>query len=262
MITSAIRKVIPNSLLTLARRTCWNAIGLKSTTASGMKLKITNPGDWYVFNEIFVRAEYDEAIELALSKANQHLTVLDLGANVGLFSCRVLDLADRRRREGLDISITAVEGDPVVFEQLKHRIDETAGLNSSVFPVFGLIGSRTGTGKISHSEFAPQSSIMRLKGGSTVEVPFVDLEPTVKMSPVIDLVKCDIEGAEELFIENYIELLGRTQAAIFEFHNRLCNVPRCVELLTGTGLALQTKSTNGKDTFTALFVRQDQNQAR
>ena len=52
----------------------------------------------------------------------------------------------------------------------------------------------------------------------------------------VDLLKCDIEGAEELFLRNYPELLRRMHRAVFEFHHAQCDVPHCRDLLAQAGL--------------------------
>src|SRR5438045_3636189 len=86
-----MKELIPPLLRSILRAIAWNAVSLHSVTASGMQLRIANPSDWLVFNEIFVKGEYDTAIEIALENVVDQLNVLDVGANVGFFSFRVLD---------------------------------------------------------------------------------------------------------------------------------------------------------------------------
>ena len=40
---------------------------------------------------------------------------------------------------------------------------------------------------------------------------------------VQSLLKCDIEGAELLFLENYEDLLGKVRNAVFELHHEQCD---------------------------------------
>src|SRR5688572_8632174 len=87
-----VKMLIPRPLRSVLRHLAWDAVRLTSHTASGMKLRIANPSDWFVFNEIFIKGEYDTAISVALEHAGERMNVLDLGANVGFFSLRVLDL--------------------------------------------------------------------------------------------------------------------------------------------------------------------------
>jgi hypothetical protein len=68
-----------------------------------------------------------------------------------------------------------------------------------------------------------------------VTVPFIDLNPFFAAVPRIDLLKCDIEGSELLFVENYPDLLRKVEIAVFELHSNLCDTRRVQELLTEYG---------------------------
>ena len=71
-------------------------------------------------------------------------------------------------------------------------------------------------------------------------VPFVDLDTLLPPGERIALLKCDIEGAEEIFLENYPQLFSRVDRAVFELHYDRCNVDRCVDLLDQAGLTRRT----------------------
>src|SRR5215210_4823424 len=117
-----MNKLIPGPIRVALRRLAWNAIRLTSVTTSGLTLRITNASDWHIFNEIFVRGEYDEAISMALDSASNQMQVLDLGANVGFFSLRVLDRVRRQARTDLRVHVVAVEGSPTFSRQLSRRL--------------------------------------------------------------------------------------------------------------------------------------------
>jgi hypothetical protein len=51
----------------------------------------------------------------------------------------------------------------------------------------------------------------------------------------IDLLKCDIEGAEQLFLETYPDLLQKTHAVVVELHSEHCDTARCRSLLNDAG---------------------------
>jgi hypothetical protein len=70
-----------------------------------------------------------------------------------------------------------------------------------------------------------------LGGQAGVRVGYVDLNPLFTLIPRIDLLKCDIEGAELLFIQNYPELLRKVRVAVFELHDDLCDTQQCRRLL-------------------------------
>ena len=52
----------------------------------------------------------------------------------------------------------------------------------------------------------------------------------------IDLLKCDIEGCEQLFFESYPDLLRKTRAVVVEFHPEFCDPAICIRLIRDAGL--------------------------
>ena len=64
---------------------------------------------------------------------------------------------------------------------------------------------------------------------------FIDLDLLMRNVGEIDLLKCDIEGAELLFLENYESLLGRVRTAVFEFHHEMCDTGKCRDILRRNG---------------------------
>jgi hypothetical protein len=88
-------------------------------------------------------------------------------------------------------------------------------------------------------------------------IPFIDLN--VLMEPVgqIDLLKCDIEGAEFLFVENYEDLLGKTRNAVFELHHEMCDTERCREILVTSGFRETVLRTT--PTFSVNLMTRDRN---
>jgi len=236
---------------------CWKTVNLEARIKSGSRIQIENPSDWFVFCEIFVQGEYDDAIKLAFQNAenNSTLNILDIGANTGFFTLRVLDLLDSQSEKEISVELTAIEGSPVIFEQLKKRTGNLKNGKMSIKPVLGLVGERTGTGRISYSEFAAMTSTKRMTNGESTVVPFVDVEDLIESEARIDLLKCDIEGSEETFISNYGSLLSRTSVAIFELHHRLCDTKLCIALLEKAGLKPKVSIPTAGDTSTILFLR-------
>jgi hypothetical protein len=51
----------------------------------------------------------------------------------------------------------------------------------------------------------------------------------------MDLLKCDIEGAELLFIQSYADLLRKVKHAVFELHHDQCDTDKCVGILQELG---------------------------
>lgn len=211
------------------------------TVKSGLKIQVASKSDWVIYNDIFVDGEYDFTIKEALGLAvmDRNLTVLDLGANVGFFTLRFLDLLRQSDKKELGCRITLVEGSPAVASELRRRLLSDNGLTEKVEIVHGLVGKRTGTARISERDFHAMNSIYFDQNADTVSVDFVNLDTLFPSDAAIDLLKCDIEGAEQHFIENYPELLQRTRIAVFELHHDKCDTDRCMSILRDLGFTNQ-----------------------
>ena len=203
---------------------------------SGLSIKIENHSDWIIYNEIFVKGVYDPAIRKLMEvSAGRPVNIVDLGANVGFFALRIAYLM-AQQQDSRDFKMTLVEGSPLVYKDLVARIDNEPLLKEKVTTVFGLVGRRKGSAKIFESaSFGAGNSLFATRIPAGVEVPFVDLAPLYNGGIPIDLLKCDIEGSELSFLENYGDMLGNVRAAVFEFHPDVCDVAKCHELLHAAG---------------------------
>lgn len=234
----AVRRLVPRSLRRRLRRAAFDWLDLSWTTASGVHLRVANYNEWIIYNEIFVDAEYDRAIDLALrsDRAGQPLRVVDLGANVGFFTLR---LVDRARVSGLldtACSIMAVEGHPRLAAELARRVRFDNSLAGQVNVVAGLAGADRGTGVLFSADGSPgDSSTKRAANSAGLLVPFVDIDRLVADVAAIDLLKCDVEGAELDVIRAHPALLRKSRVAVFELHEDLCPATRCRDALLEAG---------------------------
>jgi FkbM family methyltransferase len=214
-------------------------LDLRWDLASGVLIRIRNLSDWAVYNEVFVSGDYDSAILVAIETANEEgeLHIVDLGANVGFFVLRCVDLVRRRELHTLPLRITAIEGNPNTYDALCSLVaPHTSELAFKA--INGLVGKRVGSGAISDQEHSGLNQLVTGELGRHCLVNYVDVEEIVG-SGSIGLLKCDIEGAELAFLENYPELLKRTKIAVLELHTQKCDESRCISLLSAAGLAVQ-----------------------
>jgi FkbM family methyltransferase len=211
------------------------------TVKSGLKVRVASDSDWVIYNDIFVDGEYDIPIQLALRSAptDRPLNVLDVGANVGFFTLRFVDLLRRGLGDRLPFRITLVEGSPKIAADLSRRLLDENRLGEGARIVQGLVGERAGAAKFAEYDFHATNSIFFDRTADSVKVNFVDLDKLFDQDEAVDLLKCDIEGAELRFIENYPALLRRTSAAVFELHHDKCDTERCRKLLSAAGLSDQ-----------------------
>ena len=237
MITRTIGALVPEALKRRARKWVWMRLNPSWVLRSGIVIRVLNYNDWTIYNDIFVGGEYNEAIGHLLSgtaDAMRPVQVLDLGGNMGFFTLRLVDAFLQQQRGGF--AVIAVEGSPSTFAELQQRLAANESLLAGrVRAVHGLAGERSGAAEIAESPSHGENTLFSA-GGKRKSVSFVDLEQLLAGWERVDLLKCDIEGAEELFLRNYPELLRRTDRAVFELHHDKCDVPHCRSLLGEAGL--------------------------
>lgn len=240
----------------LLYQSLYRVLDLEHILRSGLTVKVASKGEWWTYNDIFVDGEYDVPIHAAFKSRSleQPFIVLDIGANVGYFSFRVLDLISQHDGERFDPNITMVEGSPKTFLELQERIQSQSQFTSRVRVVHGLVGQSLGEGIIRESGIHVKSTTIDVAEADGVKVDFVDLDALMRDKPEIDLLKCDIEGAELLFTQNYSDLLRKVKHAVFELHHDQCDTTQCVRDLERLGFR-QTILRNSPSFSVCLFSR-------
>lgn len=231
----------------------WSILSPEWRLPSGLNVKVASWAEWVTYNDIFVDGEYDVPIRHAIAHAGSDAVILDVGANVAYFALRFSDLWTRARPNEA-FRLIGIEGSPNVFPTLQQRLRQDL-LDGKVDYRFGLAGKRSGEARISSSEFHVTNSIITGNGAGAA-VPFLDVSTVVPAEARIALIKCDIEGAEQMFIENYPDLLRRTDSAVFEFQHEICDVERCIALLAEAGLPHAKQLRQYGSTTVDFFVRQ------
>ncbi len=237
------RHVVPAAWRARLRNVLFPIRGLTFTRPSGVRLRIANDTDWTVYTEVFRKGEYDTAISRAVTSARAgRLCIVDLGANVGFFTLRVIDTIRTLESRSLEVEIIAVEGSPRRVEAFRSRVIDENGLRDQVRLIGGLVGNRSGSAALYEGRTHGDSSLFKRASSSAVveELAFVDLSPLVASEPAIHLLKCDIEGAELQFIRTYRDLLLKTEVAVFELHDELCDTAACRRLLRDYGFGHET----------------------
>jgi FkbM family methyltransferase len=231
-------------------------LDLEYQLRSGITVRVASQGEWWTYNDIFVNHEYDAAIETALSSRalDQPFVVLDLGANIGYFLLRVLDLISQNQEPPFRCDVTLVEGSPSNFKTLQDRLAAQQLDHIDYRLVHGLVGARSGQGVINESALHVKNTIMQGPARRGTPVEFVDLCKVMAGRENVDLLKCDIEGAEQSFIENYPDLLRRVNTAVFELHHGMCETARCLRMLSDLGFR-QTDLRSNDEVSICLFAR-------
>lgn len=211
--------------------------------------------DWSMYNDIFVSGEYDIAIRRALSEANGCCRVVDLGANVGLFAKRLLHLR-RSEFSGTALELICVEGLSSTYSLLRKSFPELQPGESAQL-IHGLAGERSGSASIRPNAFHAMTSLSRGGNGCGIEVSFIDLENITSNWDEIDLLKCDIEGSEDLVLRTYPALIARTKTAVFEFHLDRVDPGDCRKILSDGGLVVCTPLHGNEFISVELFRRRN-----
>ena len=210
------------------------------TLRSGVRVILRSYADWCSYNEIFVNDEYTMPIRETIASVAGPLRVLDLGANFGYFTLKLADMFSQERASN-DLSVWMVEASGSVCEELKRRIGQS-GARIQWTVTNGLVGKRTGTARLNYAREDNQNFVD--KGGErdlwagvggTDEVTYLDIATLAADAPVIDLIKCDIEGSEFDFIESYPDLLQKTERMVIEFHTAFGDVAAALERLKDAG---------------------------
>ncbi|MHB1328598.1 MAG: FkbM family methyltransferase [Gemmatimonadales bacterium] len=187
----------------------------------------------HLFREIFVERLYDVSIDSAAPR------ILDCGSNIGMSV-----LFFKHRFPGA--KITAFEPHPVTFKTLRTNI-ETNGLDVALHQV--AVAEREGTVDFFSNDDVSASldmSILPGRTGSSIEVQARRLSDYIDGE--IDLLKLDVEGAEEQVLTELGEsgALRRIKAIVCEYHHhrpvrsdRLSNV---LAVLEGNGFGYQLRA--------------------
>jgi FkbM family methyltransferase len=163
-----------------------------------------------IFSEIFVAGEYDppSAVTERLDALGRPPRILDLGANVGLFTASCLE-----RWPGA--SVVAVEPDPENLQLLERM----ARMEARIEVVPACAGARDGSVRFLAGLFAESQVVPDGHEGETLELPCVD---AFRLAESADLVKIDIEGSEwEILADPRLAQLGAA-ALVMEWHDKSC----------------------------------------
>lgn len=182
---------------------------------SGLPVLVRHGRDGEAFYELFRGREYEPPPAL-VERIGRPRRVLDVGANVGLFSAWAV-----ARWPGVEVA--AYEPEPANLGQLRHWLElagqHAAGTGSpapavtvhpaAVATTVGTVRFATGGGAGAHLARGAEPA---------VEVPTVDFFAELAGPPAADLVKLDIEGAEwPLLADPRLAEITRL-AIVMEYH--------------------------------------------
>ena len=175
---------------------------LKAVTLKAGRLRLDMLSDMIVSHYSTYFAE-----QYPLSMISSGDTVLDLGAGYGDFSLLAA------LRVGPSGRVIAVEPDPLAFKFLNRniRINDIA----NVVPVHAAVW-----GHEPHpSSFRPEGTGSRLSDSGSVGVDVVTIENLAARTSRIDVIKMDIEGAEDSVFRTSMPVIAHARTVFVEAHS-------------------------------------------
>lgn len=192
--------------------------------------------DWYVFDEIFVRGDYRPAVELA----GEARTVVDLGANIGMSIRFWRDRFPAAR-------IVAVEADAQ-----NARLCRLNAGREPVELIQACAAGRSGSVYLDRSRGAWAFRMSRRPEGEPVQALTVpDLLKQAGIEGEVDLLKCDIEGAEAEVFGACRAWISRIRALVVEVHEPYTGTQLLQDL--GPGFEVRHRAPGGG--VEVLFLR-------
>lgn len=220
---------------------------------SGLEVPVADKNEMATFREIFIQQEYDDFLDLLPPSK----TVLDLGCNSGYFAVQMLNRARVLRPEAPLPKLVLVDANAQAVARARSVL-AGCGAEADVTCVTGLVGARNGGTSTFYvaTASAESSAQHRTKHARAVQVDAVDLEKLerVHFPQGLDLIKCDIEGGEELLVREWAGLVGRAGALLVEWHGFQGSWEAFCAQVEGLGLKLVRERPAGKYK-NALFVQ-------
>jgi FkbM family methyltransferase len=166
--------------------------------------------DWLVLEEIFQRDEY-ACVRETVREAG---CIVDLGANVG-YSLRYWQTLFPKAR-GI-----AMEPEPENCSICSRNIT-SAGLQGQVKLLQAAAGARRSRMRLldeGKGEWAYRTAAIEAAGGRPVDaLPLAEILAEHAKDQIVDLLKCDIEGAEKELFADCREWIGQVDAIVIELH--------------------------------------------
>lgn len=176
----------------------------------------------YIYKEIYL-----EGIYVDIFNQKKDMTVIDVGANIGIVTQYMRDFAKK---------IYAIEPSPEHFEALKKNIEFNKWDDVEAFEL--AIADKDGRAML--TQYEPNRTVNSLVFNNSeekVEVITKRFDTFFKENKIgeVDFVKFDVEGAEDMILrsEGFKNIANKIKAIEVEFHNP--SFPKLVQYMIGLG---------------------------
>lgn len=203
--------------------------------------------DWYILEEIFIDKEYEPILNQELKNVK---TVIDLGANAG-YSVRLWQQTFPAAR------IICVEPDASNLQLCRQNVLR----GEQIAPVEFVQACVAGNARRVFLDRSGGPSRFRIQddgsnGESVDAITLTELLERTSVTGSIDLLKCDIEGAEAEVFANCKDWISRVRNLVIELHSPYSPQQLLQDLERGGGKFAITHESPGQKDTTVLFLRQ------
>jgi len=191
---------------------------LRRTLPGGTRYRVRYGESLLMADEIFKREVYGDPFA-----GRDVRTFIDLGSNVGYFTCYAMDRIGRRDAIGL-----AVDANPKMAAETAFHIAHNAW--PRVLGVWSVVGFPTARKEapffLNPSNISGSATVLNpnipAKGKQTeITVPTIDLDKAWRDhagDAPVDVLKVDVEGFEVKVLDSFPDLLKRTNTVVVEWH--------------------------------------------
>jgi FkbM family methyltransferase len=170
--------------------------------------------DWEVVKEVMLYGVYSVCLE-HVTRQTDKLPVLDLGANIGLFSLRIAHMRP-------EVEVHAYEPAPRNLQMISTNLHVNPTLLPRVKVHAEAVGGSTRTASFFYDEKVPQgSSLFTSNSQGNIPVTVRSFAEIVEgLSTPLGLVKMDVEGAEyEILRQTSPKIWEKVRALSIEIHD-------------------------------------------
>jgi FkbM family methyltransferase len=207
----------PKTFLFLLKRKLFGH-SITSASYKGMKFFFRYQ-DMSAIDETLMRGEYDFIVD-DIQRADKPV-IVDIGMNVGDFAVMALACNPQSR-------IVGIEAHPETARIAEKNASLNTGkswtvLNRAAWKDNGMIYLETGAASVS----------TKISSSGKLGVQGIDMPSLFALLPdrQVDIMKIDIEGAEEEFLCAYPDYLSKIKHLIVEIHPLACNEARIRDVL-------------------------------
>lgn len=228
---------------------------LRRTLPNGTRYRVRYGESLLMADEIFNRQVYRDPFD------NQDVrTFIDLGSNVGYFTCFAMERIRRTDAFGI-----AVDANPKMAAETEFHINDNGWPN--VRGISAVVGFPTDVEEASFflnpSNISGSATVLNpnipAKGAQTeIKVPTVDLNKAWRDhagDARVDVLKVDVEGFEVKVLGTIPELLKRTETVVVEWHKWITPREPVDDVLGRAGLRFRKIVTEDPHCGVAYYAR-------